>query len=113
MVWKQFYVPSQSLPNSEEYGWKLDTNKEYEAVTTTLPPAPESIIHQTVCHCKSKCVIIRCKCHKNGLKYSEICQCLECKNDGSDEWDSNKIEDDSDSTGRVSKSLCYVIYFIC
>ena len=38
MVWKQSRVPSQALPNPEEYKWKLDANEEYEAVTATLPP---------------------------------------------------------------------------
>ena len=52
--------------------------------TTTLPPAPESIIHLTVCHCKTKCVTVWCKCRKNGLKCSEMCHCLECENDRSD-----------------------------
>ena len=37
---------------------------------------------------------MRCKCRKNGLKCTEMCQCLECENDGSDERDSNEIEDD-------------------
>ena len=40
---------------------------------------------------------MRCKCSKNGLKGSEICQYLECENDGSDERDSNEIEDDLDN----------------
>ena len=85
MVWKQSHVPFQALPNLEEYGWKLDAIEEYEAVMTTLPPAPESIIHLTVCHWKTECVTMRCKCRKNGLKCSEMCQCLECENNGFDE----------------------------
>ena len=97
MVWKQSHIPSQTLLNPEECGWKLDANEEYQAVTTILPPAAESIIHLTVCHCKTKCVAMRCKCRKNGLKCSEMCECLECENDGSDERDSNEIEDDLDN----------------
>ena len=37
---------------------------------------------------------MRCK---NGLNCSEMCQCLECENNGSDGWDSNEIEDHLDS----------------
>ena len=40
---------------------------------------------------------MRCKCHKNGLKCSEMCQCLECEKDGSNERDNNEIEDDLDN----------------
>ena len=77
---------------------EVDANEEYEEVRTTLPHAPESIIHLTVCHCQTRCVTKRCKCRKNGLKCLEMCQCLECENDGSDERDSNEIEDDLDNS---------------
>ena len=76
---------------------EVDASEEYEEVRTTLLPAPESIIHLTVCHCKTRCVTKRCKCRKNRLKCLEMCQCLKCENDGSDERDSNEIEDDLDN----------------
>ena len=40
---------------------------------------------------------MRCKCRKNGPKFSEMSQCLDCENDGSNEQDSDEIEDDLDS----------------
>ena len=68
--------PSPSLPDPEDYGWKWDSkNSLYEAIMTTLPPAPETIIHLTVCQCKTTCITNRCKCRKSGLKCSEMCQC--------------------------------------
>ena len=97
MVWKQSRIPSEALPNPEEYGWKLDANKEYKAVMITLSPVPKLITHLIVCHCKTKFVTMRCKCHKNGLKCSEMCPCLEYENDGSDERDTNENENDLDN----------------
>ena len=74
--------PFTSLPGPEDYGWKWDSkNSLYEAIMTTLPPAPETIIHLTVCQCKTKCITNRCKCRKSGLKCSEMCQCQDCEND--------------------------------
>ena len=73
MVWKQSHIASQTLPQPTDYGWRLDDDNQYEPVTTTLLPAPKSIIHLAVCSCKTKCVTMRCKCKKNNLKCSEMC----------------------------------------
>ena len=65
----------------EDYGSKwLSSPSLYEAVTTLLPPASESIIHLTICGCKAGCRIQRCKCKKNGLKCSEMCKCQKTLN---------------------------------
>ena len=85
--WKSPYLPSPSLPGPGEYGWKWDsTNSLYKAVTTTLSPALEKIIHLTVCNCKTSCVFLRCKCRKSGLNCSELCRFDDCHNDDKDEF---------------------------
>lgn len=61
------------------------TESLYEAVTKTLPPAPESIIHLKICYCKTSCIIFRCKYHKSGLKCSAICQTNDCENNKNDD----------------------------
>ena len=81
LVWKSSHLPSPTLPDPVLYGWKLkSTGDMYEAVTTTLLPAPESIIHLSVCGCTTKCITLRCKCRKNNLKCSDMCKCNECLN---------------------------------
>ena len=56
LQWKSSHLPSPSLPDPEDYGWKWDSkNSLYEAIMTTLLPAPEMIIDLTVCQCKTKC----------------------------------------------------------
>ena len=66
-----------ALPDSEDYGWKWDNQHQiYDAIMTTLPPAPESVIEPSVAGCKTGCNINRCKCLKNGgLKCTEMCKC--------------------------------------
>ena len=81
VLWKKSHIPHQDLSDSEDYGWKWSSSPSwYKAVTTLLPPAPESIIHLTMCGCKAGCKIQRCKCQKNGLKCSEMCKCQDCEN---------------------------------
>ena len=48
---------------------------------TQLAPAPEPILHLTVCSCGTKHTTNRCKCYKNGFNCSEICGWENCKND--------------------------------
>ena len=81
IVWKKSHIPHQDLPEPEDYGWKwLSSASWYEVTTTLLLPAPESIIHLTMCGCKAGCKAQRCKCKKNGLKCSEMCKCQSCEN---------------------------------
>ena len=86
LQWKSSHLPSPALPDPEDYGWKWDSsNLLYEAVMTTIPSAPESIIHLTVCQCKTNCSNNRCKCRKIRLKCSEMCQCQDCENNEDDD----------------------------
>ncbi|XP_066919527.1 uncharacterized protein [Clytia hemisphaerica] len=98
-VWKQSHISSQSLPDPTNYGWNDVVDDDlFEPVTTALLPAPKSIIQLTVCACKTtKCVDRRCKCHKNGLKCSEMCQCSDCENNINNGLDSHDIDDDLES----------------
>ena len=50
LTWKSSHISSPILPNPEEYGWKWnDSNKTYDPVMTTNPPAPEAIIELSMC----------------------------------------------------------------
>ena len=61
-------IPHQDLPDPEDYDGKWSSSPSwYEAVTTLLPPAPESIIHLTMCGCKAGCKTQRCKCKLLGI----------------------------------------------
>ena len=44
-TWKKSLFPAPSYLNSQEYGWKYDTNNNsYEAVKTDQLPAPKHIV---------------------------------------------------------------------
>ena len=68
LQWKSSHLPSPLLPDPGDYGWKWDSSSSpYEAVTTTLSLASETIIHLIVCNCETSCATVRCKCRKSGL----------------------------------------------
>ena len=42
-----------------------------------------------MCGCKTVCTTSRCKCRKNGLPCTDMRKCLNCKNDGTEDDDSD------------------------
>ena len=85
---KSARIPSPQLPYPEDYGCKWDNQHQmYDAIMTTLPPAPESVIELTLCGCKTGCNTNRCKCLKNGgVKCIEMRKCYNYENVESDEF---------------------------
>ena len=86
LVWNNNIVPNPVSPSPEGFGWKWERDeKAWIPVMTTLPPAPEAIIHLVKCKCmKERCANNRCKCWKAGLTCTDLCGCSdtgeECKN---------------------------------
>ena len=84
---------------------------------TTLPPAPEAIIHLVKCKfTKERCANNRCKYRKAGLTCTDLCGCSDtdkdCKNksvdvnyDGcNDEDDDDDVDDDESEYEYISDS---------
>ena len=69
----------QNLPPAVDYGWELN-DSSYILILTENLPAPLELIELSVCSCKSDCSTKRCKCNKNGLICTDMCKCLNCKN---------------------------------
>ena len=101
LQWKSSHINSPSLLDPNDYGWLFNEKDQvFEPVMTSLAPAPESIIHLTVCNCKTNCSTNRCKCPKNVLNCSEMRGCENCENDEKDE------EMFSESQGVDDDELC-------
>ena len=69
----------QNLPPAVDYGWELN-DSPYILILTENLSAPLELIELSVCSCKSASSTKRCKCNKNGLTCSDMCKCLNCKN---------------------------------
>ena len=96
---KSSHINSPSQPDSNDYGWLFnEKDKMFEPVMASLAPAPESVIHLTVCNCKTNCSTSRSKCRKNGLNCSKMCGCENCENDEKHEemFHESQAEDDDE-----------------
>jgi hypothetical protein len=59
----------------------------------TMPAAPDGILENVNCGCKSGCSTRRCACVKAELKCTGLCACRDCLNI---EGDGNEIADDDE-----------------
>lgn len=108
LVWNNDGVANPALPSPKDYGWEWKEDlKMWKPVMTTLPPAPDAIIHLVKCNCnKERCATKRCQCRKAGLNCTDLCGCCdvddECENMGNetdeDEGDDNSDSDDNSDT---------------
>ena len=58
LVWNNDKIANPNLPSPKEFGWEWkEDEKAWIPVTTTLPPAPDAVIHLVRC----KCVKERCR----------------------------------------------------
>ena len=81
-VSRAHYISNPSFPNPNDNDCCFNQNTEvHKPIMTQLAPAPEPILHLTVCSCGIKHTTNRCKCYKNGFNCSEICGWENCKND--------------------------------
>ena len=89
---RRSHLTIQGLPPAIDYGWENVDAALVPLLTDSLP-APLALIELSSCSCKSSCTSNKCKCRKNGFICTDLCKCLECRNNDSEDED---IADDND-----------------
>ena len=105
LKWNLDTVPMPNIPSPLEYGWKDDKGC-LVPMTTSLQPAPLSVLEVVKCGCgSSRCSSASCTCRKHNLACTEMCRCeanpSNCENCAteqifSDHSDSGDTDDDSE-----------------
>ena len=89
---------SDNIPSITDFGWEI---KDGQVVVKwmTMPVAPNGILGNVKCGCKSGCSTRRCACVKAELKCTGLCGCNGCVNfDSKDSsmTDEENVEFDDD-----------------
>ena len=102
-IWRKALQPFIMAPDITNHGWAV-ANNMVSIVWMGLPPAPDGVLENVHCGCKSGCSTNRCSCFKENLHCTVLCQCERCANrsgsaDEDSETDDYDIshEDDSES----------------
>ena len=81
-VWHQASIMQQTLFEPLEFGYCQDAKGQPEPITTSIPPAPQSITELVKCQCRTNCTSQRCSCKRQNLTCTDLCSCSdECEND--------------------------------
>ena len=78
-IWKQAANAIQDIDDPEKHGWRKE-NECYHAIGFDGEVAPSDIIQLIKCGCKTGCAGFICRCKKNDLCCTDMCECEECEN---------------------------------
>ena len=91
-LWRNALQATLSPPPISEFGWEINDGN-VRVKWMTMPAAPDGILENVNCGCKSGCSTRRCACVKAELKCTGLCACRDCLNI---EGDGNEVADDDD-----------------
>jgi hypothetical protein len=91
-LWRNALQATLSPPPISEFGWEINDGN-VRVKWMTMPAAPNGILENVNCGCKSGCSTRRCACVKAELKCTGLCACRDCLNI---EGDGNEIADDDE-----------------
>ena len=107
-IWKSALQSVLSAPPITGFGWNINEGK-LEVHWMTLPAAPDCIVENVNCGCKSNsgCSTRRCACKKAELKCTGLCSCLDCPNK-TNEAVSEETSDDEVTPPVLAICACVV-----
>lgn len=94
-IWLNCLQPHMTIPPPSENGWQI-IEGQLEVVWMTIPPAPDSLLENVHCGCKTGCNSQQCSCYKSTFKCTDVCRCSGCTNadvDVEDESEEEELED--------------------
>ena len=74
LTWKSSHLKNTIYPNPSQYGWEK-IEETFVPIMRDKLSAPEAVVEMCMCNCKTGCSNFRCKCRKNELVCTEMCNC--------------------------------------
>ena len=101
-LWKSALIPVISPPPISDSGWEVN-ERQVTVKWMTMPAAPDAILENVNCGCKSGCSSRRCACVKAELKCTSLCSCLGCTNvsTNANELSDDDSDDDDDRLPEI------------
>ena len=67
MIWENDHIALPEIPSPEGYVWRTNDSSDefstWKPVMSTLPPAPDAVLHLVKCGCiNTRCATKRCQC---------------------------------------------------
>lgn len=100
-IWHKALHPVVEYPDITHHGWLVDSGTNVSIDWMDLPPAPDGVLENVDCSCKTGCSSNRCSCFKANLACTGLCKCKDCTNRKS--GSSENSESESESSGSESE----------
>ena len=100
-IWKRALDLIVNAPYIAKHGWLVDNDGNVSIDWMDLPPAPDGILENVQCACKTGCMSNKCSCRKANLRCTSVCRCNQCSNGALENEDgdgSDNVPDDVDTT---------------
>ena len=94
-TWKRATTSIIDTPSPTDHGWKIDEEGNIDVIWMTKKCAPDVLLTDCNCKCKTGCSTLRCSCKKANNQCNEMCQCVGCTNSPHKSSESGSVEDDS------------------
>ena len=107
-IWKRAATAIIDTPSPTDHGWKIDEEGNIDAVWMTKKCAPDVLLKDCNCKCKTGCSTLRCSCKKANNQCNEMCQCVRCTNCHHESKESGSLDEyDSDDLGSDIEEETY------
>ena len=106
-IWRKALTPTIHPPDITNHGWIIQDG--FVSINwMALPPAPDGILENVNCGCKTGCSSNRCSCFKENLTCTPLCRCQQCTNSKTGETQTDEdSEDELDDTETQDVSSDY------
>ena len=97
----KYLDPIVNAPYIAKHGWLVDNDGNVSIDWMDLPPAPDGILENVQCACKTGCMLNKCSCRKANLRCTSVCRCNQCSNgalENEDGDESDNVPENVDTT---------------
>ncbi len=91
-IWKRAVCCIINAPSPSGHGWNIDGKGHISIDWMNGNCAPDVLLENYNCKCKTGCSTNRCSCKKSSNFCSDVCQCLSCLNMPDEQMEQDDID---------------------
>ena len=91
-IWKCSTCRMINAPSPSRHGWNIDGSGNISINWMDGDCAPDALLQNYNCKCKTGCITNRCSCKKASNFCSDVCQCVSCANMTEEQWEQDDVE---------------------
>ena len=91
-IWKRSTCRIINAPSPFDQGWSIDGSGNISINWMDGDCAPDALLQNYNCKCKTGCLTNRCSCKKSSNFCSDVCHCVSCSNITDEERELDEVD---------------------